>query len=692
MDKLISSSNKKFNEQIIPYLFIFLFFFISQNFVYSQSYYDYELKSITFKGNNNFSAAVLKQNIESKESPMWFWVFLDSFTPFGSEKIYFDSAKVSADQLALKEFYTANGFFFAKVTHQISVDAENKTIGLEFDINEGNLFMFGKLELKGFERLEEYDYNRMVDEAITIDSSKRFSEAEVQSNISDIKKYLANNGFVFNSYDSTVIMIDTLTFRADVSLYFFTGSKYRVSELIVNKTGGSIQNITNELITEIAGIKQGSIFDQSVIDRSEMRLLKTELFDNLNINPMIGDTVGHTIPLEVNASITALNELGPEIKTDNEYNAFNLGLGANYIRKNFLGDARKLTVSTSFRLIDIIHFDFSNIFKSGAQSDSTYQAVYNVSLKLEQPYLFGRPILTSTEIYYSTKTRNLITERVYGGSQKFDFEMPNYTYITLLRPFLNVDVINKIGKSIDLSWDLQSVAPGIGVEVGASKTNDLQFPTKGYYLFFTPEVYRSHSDILLTGTLLGLPVNNSLSESAYFYRFQAGISAYASTNRLETSIMATKFRFGYIHTFSGTDQLIPPTKTFYAGGSNSVRGWGARKLIPNEPIGSLFVTTEEIENGGTIWMEGSIEFRRKMNEYVGFAIFGDYGNTWNSFNAVTLPSVAVSIGFGLRIYTPIAPFRLDFGTKFYDPEDQRMIFKKNLWENLTFHFGIGEAF
>ena len=47
---------------------------------------------------------------------------------------------------------------------------------------------------------------------------------------------------------------------------------------------------------------------------------------------------------------------------------------------------------------------------------------------------------------------------------------------------------------------------------------------------------------------------------------------------------------------------------------------------------------------------------------------------------------------GIRVYTPIAPFRLDFGTKFYDPSDQKMIFKKNFLDNITIHFGIGEAF
>ena len=103
-------------------------------------------------------------------------------------------------------------------------------------------------------------------------------------------------------------------------------------------------------------LNPGDIYDQSKVDRSELRLLKTELFTSLDINPILSDTINLTIPIEVNATIGSLNELSPEIKADNEFNSFNLGLGIRYTRKNFFGDARKLTLSTSFRLIDVITY------------------------------------------------------------------------------------------------------------------------------------------------------------------------------------------------------------------------------------------------------------------------------------------------------------------------------------------------
>ena len=115
--------------------------------------------------------------------------------------------------------------------------------------------------------------------------------------------------------------------------------------------------------------------------------------------------------------------------------------------------------------------------------------------------------------------------------------------------------------------------------------------------------------------------------------------------------------------------------------------------MPRDTVDYVGVTTESNDiRGGTFWLEGSFEFRRKLNNYLGFAIFTDYGNAWNSWRNVSLKDFAVAVGAGIRLYTPIAPFRLDFGTKFYNPADQKTIFKKYFLNNLEIHFGIGEAF
>ena len=693
------------------FIFLILLLLCISEKNFSQSYYDFEIKSINFDGNSFFSASDLLKNIESKETPMWVWVFLDSFTPFGDESVYFDSSKISIDKLALKELYRSNGFFNMDVTHDIVVDSSDQEIIINYYITENEFMNYGKINLIGLDKLSDYDYGRLVNESYTLDSTKRFSESEILTNISTIKKFLANNGYIFGRYDSTVVIIDTIRQKTDLIIHFYSGDKYTIGKTVINKTGISIEEINNKLISEIADLKSGEIYDQSKIDRSELRLLKTELFNTVEIGPILNDTINLSVPVEVNATIGSLNELSPEIKADNEFNSFNLGLGIGYTRKNFLGDARKLTLSTSFRLIDILNINLENLFKSGADRDSTYQGVVDINLKMEQPFLFGRPILTTTEFYLRSQTLIEYTETSYGVAQKFDFEMPPYTLITLFRPFLSYDVAEREdvtrgsidGIQYDFTQTFNSLTPGIGVELGSSKTDDILFPTNGSFLFFTPELFHSRSDIQLVARQITdqiIQEDTNLVGNIYFYRFQTGLSNYLSLSSDKNSVFASKVRIGYSQPITGSDNpdipaesLIPPNKTFYAGGSNSVRGWNARELVPKDSIQYFGITTEnDALRGGTFWFEGSFELRKKLNEYLGYAVFADYGNTWNGWKNVKISEIAVAIGMGIRVYTPIAPFRLDFGAKFYDPFDQKTIFKKNFLDNVTIHFGIGEAF
>ncbi len=99
---------------------------------------------------------------------------------------------------------------------------------------------------------------------------------------------------------------------------------------------------------------------------------------------------------------------------------------------------------------------------------------------MEQPFLFGQPILTSTELYLRSQTIPQ-DENAYGGTQRFDFEMPYYTFVTLLRPFIGFDIAERKARFVplttsnEISIKVSSFTPGIGIELGSSKTDDISF-------------------------------------------------------------------------------------------------------------------------------------------------------------------------------------------------------------------------
>ena len=149
------------------------------------------------------------------------------------------------------------------------------------------------------------------------------------------------------------------------------------------------------------------------------------------------------------------------------------------------------------------------------------------------------------------------------------------------------------------------------------------------------------------------------SPAALFYKVLLTGSYYTSLDKDKNSILAEKFKIGNIQIFHGNFSGVPINRSFYAGGSNSIRGWHPNQLVPvgsQEVIGLQGISAK----GGTFLMEGSFELRKRFLENFGFALFADYGNTWLGYNQFRWDGVAIATGLGFRYYTPVAPFQNRF--------------------------------
>jgi outer membrane protein insertion porin family len=393
--------------------------------------------------------------------------------------------------------------------------------------------------------------------------------------------------------------------------------------------------------------------------------------------------------------VASLNELSPEIFADNENNYFNLGVGVSYVRKNFLGDARKLTIRTRFRLTDVTNLSFDP-----DKFDETFQTEIDLSAVIEQPFLFSRSIAGRLEGYLKSYNISLVDYQNYGANFTSAVDLPSYTFINLLNPYLRFDRLSYSIPSYEYLGDTISVSPktftsSLGTEVGSRNTDDLFYPTEGRSISLISEVSSANVEWNFNNLPTG-PTDFYVDSLGYYLKLQLTIGYYLAVSRDARTVLGLKLKSGYIHMLSGGAGLVAPNQTFFSGGTNSVRGWRSRELIPSDqPFGDLFPQTlnEEYKiRGGNILLEGSVEYRRKFETDLGYVLFFDYGNTWNYFNQIRLDQIAVAFGTGLRYYSQIAPFRIDFGFKFYDPSDMKFIFDKKFFSTMVIHFGIGEAF
>ncbi len=95
---------------------------------------------------------------------------------------------------------------------------------------------------------------------------------------------------------------------------------------------------------------------------------------------------------------------------------------------------------------------------------------------------------------------------------------------------------------------------------------------------------------------------------------------------------------------------LPPSLRFYAGGDQSVRGFGYKELGTRDSSGTVV--------GGRYLVVGSAELERIINERWSLATFLDVGN---AIDDLTI-DLEQGAGFGLRFRLPFGQVRLDLAT------------------------------
>jgi outer membrane protein insertion porin family/translocation and assembly module TamA len=142
--------------------------------------------------------------------------------------------------------------------------------------------------------------------------------------------------------------------------------------------------------------------------------------------------------------------------------------------------------------------------------------------------------------------------------------------------------------------------------------------------------------------------------------------------------LAGKLLWGSIYNLENTES-IPIFKRFFAGGSNSVRGYPYQKLGPLDQLGNPI--------GGLALVEGSLETRFPLPFYKSLegVLFFDFGNVYEERLAIFDKGLRYASGCGVRYLTPIGPVRFDVGYELNPPDQQ-------FFHPYQFYFSIGQAF
>jgi outer membrane protein assembly factor BamA len=202
----------------------------------------------------------------------------------------------------------------------------------------------------------------------------------------------------------------------------------------------------------------------------------------------------------------------------------------------------------------------------------------------------------------------------------------------------------------------------------------------------------------LSGNLIGLLSGANVKKGDTLKFFNAPLSQYIRTE-LDTRYYvklgparqwANRLIIGLGIPYGNSTQL-PYSKQFFAGGSNSLRGFRSRSVGPGAyEIGDRGDGVVILpEAAGDIKLEFNTELRSKLYSIFDGALFLDAGNVWlynndinqrnGQFSKDVLKQLAVDVGAGLRLDLTILLLRLDVAVPIRDPS----IIPAGQFRNLT---------
>lgn len=190
-------------------------------------------------------------------------------------------------------------------------------------------------------------------------------------------------------------------------------------------------------------------------------------------------------------------------------------------------------------------------------------------------------------------------------------------------------------------------------DVKWDRTDDPLFPTRGGY-------FKTSFTVAPAELISDIP----------YVSIQCDAAGYKSL--FDEVVLAGRIRVGWEKPLGDAVEVLA-TRRFYAGGYNTHRGYGRRKLGPLDDAGDAL--------GGEFVGLAGLEVRFPLIWILEGAVFADAGQVWAEPGQATLNGFPLALGLDLDLRTPLGPVRAGYG---WNVMNQIEGLPKSI-----FHFGIG---
>ncbi|KZK74119.1 MAG: hypothetical protein A3K90_07850 [Pelodictyon luteolum] len=692
---------------------------------------------VHFTGNRAVSDQELQQVIMTTPEKSLFGIGI-----FARRRQPFNMEDFEKDLILLRKLYTYKGYFFAELDPRFNYKSSGRKVDIDIHVKENEPTRIDSLAYQGIstapDSLRKEFLQRKVLHTGDIFSVERLIDERDRS-----ISFFREHGYAFFNEDSLRIRIDTVGTRAGVLMQLRlpirlhyggvtavvhnplsrkSSKEARLIErdsLKIRIAGG--QSISPILITSAIDFRPGLLTRQSREQKTLQNFGATNIFSSIYIqqDSVKNRKLYNTIHLEP----APKHQLEPKILADNRYGSLFLGGALAYENKNLFGGAEQLRTTTEYGT----QIGSSSTLLSNLDAGD-YDPVVPYELRMKNTLLL--PVLKKPGNFYSASAEysqsrlpvlltntNALVRGSYSaasgekGRMDFDFFDIEWVQKDSLRGFsklFRTDLANNIG--IDTS-NPDDVSAGLDslLDAHVNQTFRLRYshsnrdPLRPEKTIWKTNVLLEHAGAIpwLIDEYIDTSPHTGFTDSdpqifgtTYSQYVKADTRVTFDKRLTDKSRLAGKVDVGWMAPY-GKAEDTPEERRFYAGGSNSMRGWLFNTLGPGSS------SSEAVANFGAdvkveLALEYRIKFFRLFGQESGITAFSDLGNIWNrtgpyafSLNSLTR-DFAWDWGLGLRVGSPIGPFRFDFAWRLHDPSlADPWVFGDG---GLTFNFGIGEAF
>src|SRR5256712_3570588 len=561
------------------------------------------------------------------------------------KKLPFVAADIQGGTNLVHRFYVADGFLDAVVDPpRYTFRREINQVDVVIPIHEGQQYFFGSLSFSG---QTVYDAETLRGQMLDL-LQQPYTDARVADIPRRIEAYYKARGYYDVKVETTAAPEEAVNGRVPVQVVIAAGPVYHFDGVTVS----GLDRLRPSFVVKRFSKLQGKTYSPDVLDERFRTLMKTGLFNLLQIKPVPVD--GHLLRLDISAEEAKSKEFGFSVG----YGTYEGGiLGVQFRDRDLFGYGRPLTTSVEVSqrgykgeilYEDPFFFDTDFAFKARLAAltfDFQGYSKFELGGRLE----LTRKITKHDEAGLVFAVRHV--EITSAGIKPVFLGDQNYLVNTL--GFTNTfdpresPLVAPRGFIISNTLDLASNAFGSQIEFirGTIRT--------GYYLPFAPKLITPGVVEYQSGT----PLQRWLRQSSIAFGARAGI-----IHSLTTSGPAEA-------------TAIPIDERFFNGGASTVRSFAERDLGPHDPKGTPL--------GGEFLTVFNIEYTFPLLGELQAAVFTDAGNLLPTSEQPGLNDMRYAIGAGLRYKLPIGPIRLDYGVN-PDPHPDE--------DFGAFHFSFGFAF